>query len=182
MRLLRRRTEPSAVDSTARSETTCDSGTMRAVCGLFATGITVVSAGGARPYGMTANAFTSVSLDPPLVLVCLNRDTHLYESIMSAQSFAVSVLNAQQADVARHFAAKDRPTGAALFEDQACQSGPRTGAPLIRDARAYLECALWRVYDGGDHWIILGRVLDAGGEPGDALLFYSGQFETLESS
>jgi len=86
---------------------------MRNVCGLFATGITVITAGGDMPHSMTANAFTSVSLDPPLVLVCVDRDARLHESILAAKSFAVSVLGAGQADLAKHFADRSRPAGLA---------------------------------------------------------------------
>jgi len=165
--------------STVDECASCDSRTMRNVCGLFATGITVITAGGDMPHGMTANAFTSVSLDPPLVLVCVDRDARLHESILAAKSFAVSVLGAGQADLAKHFADRSRPAGLAQFDSTEWDAGPRTGAPLIREALAHVECALWRVYHGGDHWIVLGRVLEAGGTPGDALLFFDGGFQEL---
>jgi flavin reductase (DIM6/NTAB) family NADH-FMN oxidoreductase RutF len=162
-----------------RTDSSTECRELREVLGLFATGITVVTAGGAMPHGMTANAFTSVSLDPPLVLVCVDRDARLHESIVSASSFAVSVLSASQQALARHFANRARPLGMAQFAAAEWDRGPRTGAPLIRKALAHVECALWREYDGGDHHIVLGRVLGAGGTPGDALLFFSGGFQQL---
>jgi flavin reductase (DIM6/NTAB) family NADH-FMN oxidoreductase RutF len=152
---------------------------IRRVVGNFATGITVVTVGGGTPHGMTANAFTSVSLDPPLILICVNRDALLHESVVLAGSFAVSVLGAGQEHLARHFADKARPLGQAQFDNCEWFAGPHTKAPMIHDALAHLECALWRIYDGGDHSIILGQVLNASCDPGDALLFFGGGYHEV---
>jgi flavin reductase (DIM6/NTAB) family NADH-FMN oxidoreductase RutF len=128
---------------------------------------------------MTANAFTSVSLDPPLILVCVHRDGQLHESIVSAGSFAVSVLSAAQMELAQFFADHDRPPGDDQFDTDDWYPGPLTGAPVSREALAHLECALWRVYDGGDHWIVIGRVLGVNATARDALLFFGGGYHQL---
>jgi flavin reductase (DIM6/NTAB) family NADH-FMN oxidoreductase RutF len=152
---------------------------LRAVLGTFATGVTVVTVGGPHPHGMTANSFTSVSLDPPLVLVCVNRDSVMQHRLEEADCFAVSVLDAAQRDVARRFADRSRPPGAAQFDGVACIAGTRTGAPLIGGALAWLECRRWRTYDGGDHLIHVGRVLSVRRAPhGDALMFFEGHYLT----
>jgi flavin reductase (DIM6/NTAB) family NADH-FMN oxidoreductase RutF len=154
---------------------------MRRIFGRFATGITVVTAGRETPRGMTANAFTSVSLEPPLVLVCILRDATLHETIRECGSFAVSVLAAHQERVARLFADSKRPRGSE-FDAVDAISGPYTGAPILSGALAWLECKLATIYDGGDHSIFLGEVQALGrGTTEDALLFYDGGFHRLES-
>jgi flavin reductase (DIM6/NTAB) family NADH-FMN oxidoreductase RutF len=137
----------------------------------------VLAAGQETPCGMTANAFTSVSLDPPLILVCVNRSAAVYKAVIDAGSFAVSMLSAGQEHVARHFADHSRPRGTTEFDLVGWSPGPRTGAPVIDDALAWLECSLANSYDGGDHEIFLGSVLASGfGTSGDALLFFGGSF------
>lgn len=156
---------------------------LRKIFGRFATGITVVTAGPQEPRGMTANSFTSVSLDPPLVLVCVLREAAMHEEILTSQAFAVSVLAAHQESVARHFADRSRPRGSEEFALVDSMPGACTGAPLVAGALAWLECKLSAVYDGGDHSIFLGEVLDFGhGAQDDALLFYSGGFHRLDRS
>jgi flavin reductase (DIM6/NTAB) family NADH-FMN oxidoreductase RutF len=158
---------------------------LRTVLGNFATGVTVVSVGGEAPHAMTANAFTAVSLDPALVLVCVDRDAVMHGRMQSAAAFAVSVLAADQEDIARHFANRCRPRGRAQFERVAWTPGRHSGAPLIRSALAWLECELWRAYDGGDHSIYVGRVLCASqrdsrrSDGRDALVFFGGRFHRL---
>ncbi|MER7458837.1 flavin reductase family protein [Micromonospora sp. NPDC126480] len=149
---------------------------LRVALGTFATGVTVVTVARPRMHGMTANSFTSVSLDPPLVLVCVDRDAVMHDSIVAAGSFALSVLGAEQEDIARYFASQGRPRGAAQFADVAWLAGERTGAPLIEGSLAWLECDLWRTYDGGDHSIFLGRLLSARSRAAEALVFFSGRY------
>jgi flavin reductase (DIM6/NTAB) family NADH-FMN oxidoreductase RutF len=157
---------------------------LRQAYGTFATGVTVVTVGGPAPHGMTANSFTTVSLDPPLVLVCVEHTAVMRDSLATAGHFGVSVLGAGQAPVARYFADRTRPLGAEQFTEMDCRPGPRTGAPLIAGALAYFECELWRAYEGGDHTIFLGRVLTAehGAEPDEALLFHCGRFRLIEKA
>lgn len=155
-----------------------DHRTLRGVLGMFATGITVVTSGREHPHGMTANAFSSVSLDPPLVLVCVDRGAVMHEVIRANGSFAVSVLGADQEHIARHFASRNRPRGWMQFEPVAWSAGPQTSAPLIGGALAWLECRLADVLDGGDHSIFLGSVLSLGrGSASGALLFLGGDYQ-----
>jgi flavin reductase len=150
---------------------------LRSVLGRFATGVTVVAAGRETPCGMTANAFTSVSLDPPLILVCVDRSAAIYNTVQSAGSFAVSMLSARQEHVARHFADHSRPRGADEFGAFEWSPGPSTGAPILDGAIAWVECALATSHEGGDHEIFIGSVLSSGfGPTDDALLFFSGGF------
>jgi flavin reductase (DIM6/NTAB) family NADH-FMN oxidoreductase RutF len=150
---------------------------LRSVLGQFATGVTVVAAGSEAPCGMTANSFTSVSLDPPLVLICVTRGSELCEAMHRECCFAVSVLAAHQEELARYFANHARPRGAAEFANVRWSPGPATGAPVLDDALAWLDCAVTTSYHGGDHEIFLGSVLASGAEPDrDALLFFRGGF------
>jgi flavin reductase (DIM6/NTAB) family NADH-FMN oxidoreductase RutF len=157
-----------------------ESRVLRGVLGRFATGITVLTVGGATPHGMTANAFTSVSLDPPLVLVCVGREAVMHESILGARGFAVSVLHGDQETVARYFADRRRPRGAAQFAAFGWVPGPVTGAPLLVGGLAWVECALEDSHRGGDHSIFVGRVLGtARSDEHDALLFFGGGYHRL---
>lgn len=156
---------------------------LRGVLGKFATGITVVTAGSAAPRGMTANSFTSVSLEPPLILVCVLRQAAMHAAILAENAFAVSVLSAGQEQVARYFADHRRPRGDREFDVVGSTPGLHTGAPILTGALAWMECRLAEVYRGGDHSIFLGEVLDLGhGPEDDALLFYGGGFHRLESA
>ncbi|BCJ41156.1 oxidoreductase [Actinoplanes ianthinogenes] len=153
-----------------------DSKALRRAFGTFATGVTVVTVGGAAPHGMTANSFTAVSLDPPLVLVCIEHNAVMHQALRDAGQFGVSVLAAGHAPVARYFADRRRPLGGEQFVPVDWHAGEHTGAPLITGALAHFECALWRSYDGGDHTIFLGRLLGmGGGTEDDALLFHRGR-------
>lgn len=164
------------------SEIVHDRNELRGVLGKFTTGITVVTAGRDVPRGMTANSFTSVSLRPALILVCVMREAAMHEVILDCESFAVSILSARQEEVARHFANHRRPRGEGEFEVVDSTPGKHTGAPILADALAWLECRLAAVYDGGDHSIFLGEVLDLGhGIEDDALLFHQGNFHRLET-
>ncbi|MET8953390.1 flavin reductase family protein [Streptomyces sp. NPDC004533] len=156
---------------------------LREVMSRFATGVTVLTVGGEYVHGMTANAFTSVSLDPPLVLCCVAHSAVMHGAISAAERFAVSVLGAEQEAVARHFADKNRPLGSTQFADVDWRPGPLSGAPLISDALGWLECALDRSHESGDHTIFLGSVLDARcGDEGPGLLFYNGSFCSVDAA
>jgi flavin reductase (DIM6/NTAB) family NADH-FMN oxidoreductase RutF len=128
---------------------------------------------------MTANAFTSVSLSPPLVLVCVNRAAAIHKSVLDCGSFAVSVLSGRQEYVARYFADHSRPRGRDEFDIVGWSHAPSTGAPVIHGALAWMECALTAAYDGGDHSIFIGSVLASNHRPArDALLFFGGAFHS----
>lgn len=153
---------------------------LRRVFGRFTTGVTVVTTGGHTPHGMTANSFTSVSLKPPLVLVCVLREAAMHSAILERESFAVSVLAARQEGLARYFADRQRPHGDQEFALIDWSPGRFTGSPVLSGALAWLECSLTATYDGGDHSIFLGEVLDIGlQDEDDALLFYDGFFHGL---
>jgi flavin reductase (DIM6/NTAB) family NADH-FMN oxidoreductase RutF len=154
---------------------------MRQIFGRFATGITVITTGNQTPRGMTANAFTSVSIEPPLILVCIQRNATMHDMIQECGFFAVSVLAAHQEGVARMFADRSR-IREQEFEAVDAIQGACTGVPVLAGALAWVECRLTSVYDGGDHSIFLGEVQSLGrSETDDALLFYQGGFHRLES-
>lgn len=160
-----------------------DAKVLRQAFGTFATGVTVVTVGGSAPHGMTANSFASVSLDPPLVLICIDRDAVMHRSLDASGHFGVSVLTTQQEDVARHFSNRWRPLGAAQFEAVDWRPGRHTGAPLITGALAAFECEQWRAYDGGDHTIFIGKVLGLDRDSAeDALLFFKGRFAGVSAA
>lgn len=162
---------------TTTSRGVTDPALLRGAFGAFATGVTVVTVGGGRPHGMTANSFTSVSLDPPLVLVCVDRRAVMHGNLTVAGWFGISVLAAHQEGVARHFANRSRRLGRSEFDPVDWLPGPLTGVPLIDDAVARFECELWRSYDGGDHTIFLGNVLSLERRTDeDVLLFVDGRF------
>lgn len=153
---------------------------LRACFGRFATGVTVVTAGSTTPRGMTANAFSSVSLDPPLILVCVLKNATMHEVLLSEKTFAVSVLSGEQEKVARYFADGSRPRGEGEFDSVSWMPGPSTGAPIIGNCLAWIECDVAEAYEGGDHSIFLGAVRGLGNGPADdALLFLGGGFHRL---
>ena len=147
---------------------------LRRALGSFATGVTVVTTGGpAGLYGVTANSFTSVSLEPPLVLVCLGRRSPGRELIAGNGAFAVNVLTSDQEELGRRFASKDR--GSAMFAGIEHRRGA-TGAPILSGA-SHLECRLAGIHAAGDHVIVVGQVLDLAVDPeATPLLFHAGRF------
>ena len=156
----------------------------RDTVGMFTTGITVVTAVSARlGHGMTANAFASVSLDPLLVLACVVRDALMHKVLEESGRFAVSVLAADQEDLARYFSDSGRPGGMAQFVPVGWHPGPVTGAPLLDGALAYLECDVEAAYDGGDHTVFLGRVrwVERARADGEPLLYFGGHYRRLEN-
>ncbi len=152
----------------------------RATVGSFATGVTVVTTRGEEhAYGMTANAFSSVSLDPPLVLVCVIHPSEGSKHIESNRCFAVNVLREDQEPLSRYFASRDRPRGRDAFRDVPHRLGV-SGSPILEGALAYLDCNLHASYDAGDHQIFIGEVLEisfqADGRP---LVFHGGQYKLV---
>ena len=130
---------------------------LKATFGSFASGMTVVTARLAgHLHGMTATAFCAVSLDPPLVLVCVDKSAHMHDFIARSGAFAVNILSSDQEHLARHFAHRGRPL-AGEFALVPYTVG-RMGCPLLTRAAAYVECTLHHAYDGGDHTIYVGAV------------------------
>jgi flavin reductase len=152
----------------------------RGVMGRFATGVTVMTTrADGVPHGMTANAVSSVSLDPLLVLVCVERDTVMADRVVEAGAFALNVLAEGQAAVSDRFADPDRPDGEPQFADLGVDRAV-TGSPILTDAPAWLDCRVWATYDGGDHLIVVGEVA-ALAETGDEapLIYYRGGYRTV---
>lgn len=154
----------------------------RDAVGRFPTGVTILTARlGGRHHGMTANSITSVSLDPVLMLVCVDRAARLHDLIMASQEWAVSVLGAGAERVSRLFADPHRRLGEGLAE-VSHHYGPHTGAVLLDDALATLECRTVAAYPGGDHTILLGEVLSAQvpGPDDSPLLYYRGEYHKTD--
>ncbi len=149
----------------------------RAALGTFATGITVITTRGEdHLFGMTANAFSSVSLDPPLVLVCVISGTTGAESIQGNGIFAVNILGADQEPISRYFAAKDRPRGLEAF-DEIPHTTAATGSPILEGAAGFLDCRLHAAHEAGDHEIFIGEVLSIGFDPDvQPILFHAGRY------
>lgn len=152
----------------------------RQAVGSFATGVTVVTTNsGSEKYGMTANSFTSVSLDPPLVLVCAIAGTEGSDVIARNGRFAVNVLAHDQEPISRFFASKDRPRGADAFRDVSHRDGV-TGCPIIDGCAGHLDCLLHSSYEAGDHVIFIGEVQSLGCEAElQPLLFHGGKYRTV---
>jgi flavin reductase len=150
----------------------------RLALGAFATGVTVITTlgDGEHAYGMTANAFSSLSLDPPLVLVCVVGGTPGAEAIEHSGSFAVNILGAHQEPISRYFSWRDRPRGASSFTEIPHHTAV-TGCPLIKGAAAYLDCRLHDTHEAGDHVIYIGEVLALGiDDTARPLLFHAGKY------
>jgi flavin reductase (DIM6/NTAB) family NADH-FMN oxidoreductase RutF len=147
----------------------------RFVMGHFATGVTILASRDHKgePVGLTVNAFTSVSLDPPLVLVCVHKEAEAHGSILQAGHFGLSILTREQAGLALTFATADPEE---RFEGLLFEEGP-TGSPLIPGAMAWVDCRVEESYPGGDHSVILGRVVACEAEGGDPLLFFKGSLD-----
>lgn len=160
--------------------TTLDHATFRHALGHFATGVTVITTQGTgHPYGMTANAFASVSLDPPLVLICVVNDTEGSRSIQENAVFAVNVLSEEQEDLSRYFASRERPRGWATFEGIA-HGQDATGSPVLEGIAAYFDCRLASIFAAGDHVIFIGEVASLGIDPlRRPLLFHHGAYRRL---
>jgi 3-hydroxy-9,10-secoandrosta-1,3,5(10)-triene-9,17-dione monooxygenase reductase component len=155
-----------------------DPSTLRTVGGHFATGVTVVTAlEGDTPVGMACNSFTTVSLDPPLVLFCAMTSSTTWPRMANATGFAINVLGEDDEALCRTFAAKDVDRFAAVTHHRGA-----TGAPILADALAYFDCRPEAQYDAGDHVIVVLRVVELGyASEGKPLLFYRGGYGHFES-
>ena len=148
----------------------------RRIFGRFATGVTVVTTRyGDQLHGMTANAVTSLSLDPPLVLVAVDRRAGMHSALHEGQCFALNILNDTHEHLSRRFAAK----GPKEFGDLALTTAV-TGAPILADALGWVDCRITQVLPGGDHDIFIGEILAGGhNEEGRPLLYYGGKYGKL---
>jgi flavin reductase (DIM6/NTAB) family NADH-FMN oxidoreductase RutF len=153
-----------------------DPRTLRDALGCFATGVTVVTClHDGEPTGLTVNSFTSVSLEPPLLLVCIRKDASSAGALVTAAHFAINVLQTGQQPASIRFATRDEDRfGATAW---ACGEA---GAPILHESLGVFECERFAVYDGGDHHILVGKVEKASFDAGlDPLLYFRGRYRRL---
>lgn len=148
----------------------------RQVLSHFASGVTIVTTCDAdsRPAGLTASAFTSVSLDPPLILVCVDHKSQSYPSLLESGRFAINILRVEQTELSRRFAS----TRLDKFNEVAFQMSP-LGLPLLDDVLAHLECRTVSTHVEGDHTIFVGLVEGATIGSGEPLLYFRGRYGRL---
>jgi flavin reductase (DIM6/NTAB) family NADH-FMN oxidoreductase RutF len=164
-------------DETLTGAVGVDATQLRSVCGHFVTGVTIVtSVDGQEPVGLTVNSFTSVSLDPPLILFCLHRASSVRRAILATKCFTVNILAEAQHDLSRRFATR----GVSRFSAVPYSTGSN-GAPVLQDALAHVSCRLIEELQGGDHVIVLGEVTDVGiiDESAAPLTFFRGSHRRL---
>jgi 3-hydroxy-9,10-secoandrosta-1,3,5(10)-triene-9,17-dione monooxygenase reductase component len=156
-----------------------DPAAFRKALGQFASGVTVVTTRDAkgRPLGLTVSAFCSVSLKPPLVLVCIDHRSEANRGLRESGRFAVSVLSEDQADVSRRFALP----GPEKLEGFAFAEGEH-GLPLVPGAVAQLECRVRSFHDEGDHAVWVGEVSRSAARPGRPLLHHAGRYRRLDAA
>ena len=145
----------------------------RRTCGRFATGVAIATlrAADGSPHGITVNSFTSVSLRPPLVLVCIDHQAASREHFQTQEYFAINVLRTTQRDLSVRFA--EWPEG--RFEGVPWSPGSG-GAPVLADVLAVFECRKYQLLTAGDHDLVLGEVLRCSESPGEPLLYFGGAY------
>lgn len=159
---------------------------LRQTMRMWATGVTVVTAKADQHlFGMTVSSFTSVTLEPPLILVCIQKQLPTAQAILDSQSFAVSMLGEAQEEVSNRFAGfiplaegEDRFTGVPLHFAS-------TGAPILQNAMGWLDCRLHSVLDGSTHHIFMGQVIESSGYPSTIqppLLYYDRGYRQITST
>jgi len=164
----------------------------RRAMGAFATGVTIITVdlegeghgevhGGVHGgvHGMTANAFASVSLDPPLVLVCVDHSTRTHAHLHTKKRFGINVLSADQRAISEYYARPDRTHEHAETEAGARFVRTAHGTPMLDGSLAYLECRLHSAEDAGDHTIFIAEVEDVVVRDGDPLLFFRGKYRKV---
>ncbi len=150
-----------------------NSGEFRKVLGSFATGVTIVTTRDKRgvPHGLTANSFSSVSLDPPLVLFCIDKRSNCLPAFQEGEGFAINVLTDIQKDISDRFAFSEERW------DGVKTTSLVTGVPVLEDCLANLDCSMHAQFDAGDHIIVVGKVEDIlVKEEGDPLLYFRGMY------
>lgn len=175
MRLSGKRNEGQVAHAAAAAPLTADG--FRAAMASFAAGVTVVTTIDdlEEPQAVTATAFSSVSLNPPLCLVCIDRRGRTYRPLLFKRRFAVNILRADQAWISNQFAS----TKPDRFASVAWRRGPTTGCPLIENALAWMECEVVEVHSGGDHDIFLGRPAAVAVNDGEPLVYWRGSYSSL---
>ncbi len=154
-----------------------DAAQFKATLAQWASGVTVVTtAHDGQYYGMTASSFSSVSLNPPLILICVAKKAHTHDHLVAAGAFGVHILAAHQTDLGKRFAGllpeiTDRFAGLTVITRQ-------TGSPILPDTLAWMDCRIHQAVDAGDHTVVIGEILDAqvASPPADPLLYFSRQW------
>jgi len=155
-----------------------DSQAFRQTAGQFVTGVTVVALEvGGEIRAITANSFTSLSLEPPLVLFCLGKETKAGQAIHTAAGFSISILTQEQQPLSTYFAGSWREPAPPPFSFVNWD-----GAPRLEGCVAALGCAMHGIHEGGDHWIVVGRVIALHAADGDVspLVFYGGRYLSID--
>ncbi len=153
-----------------------DGAQFRQLMGRFATGVTIITCDDAKGglHGMTANSLTSVSLDPPLLLICVDHRASMLAPLLERRGFVVNVLEQHQEALSRRFAGKHEDR----FDGIGYATG-RLGMPLLDGALAHLECAFHDAIEAGDHTIVLGRVITGTAHDGRPLCYFRGGYAAL---
>ena len=171
----------SSLPGSSRPVPEVDVAAFRRVVGRFASGVCVLTAvDGGLDHAMTASAFTSVSLDPLLVLACVEIDARFHDAVAAAGEWAVSILDADSRPVSDWLASRGRPLIGQL-DRVPFHRGPVTGAPLIDSAIGWLECRTTAAYPAGDHSIVVAEVvgIEQGPPRGDPLIYYRSSYHKL---
>jgi 3-hydroxy-9,10-secoandrosta-1,3,5(10)-triene-9,17-dione monooxygenase reductase component len=153
--------------------------TFREVLGRFASGVTVVTTtSNDEPVGMTCQSFSSVSLDPPLVLFIPAKSSRSWPLIQRSGRFCVNFLAADQAELSNTMAGR----GVDKFGDVKWIPSPVTGSPIVEGSLAHVDCTIHQVHEAGDHYVVIGRVVDlgTGHDDHDPLLFFQGKYRTTD--
>jgi flavin reductase (DIM6/NTAB) family NADH-FMN oxidoreductase RutF len=152
----------------------------RKAMGRFATGVTIVTVDlDGQVHGMTANAFASVSLDPMLVLVCVDHTTRTHAHLHAKKRFGINVLSEDQRAISEYYARSERDHEHAEEEAGARFERTRHGTPMLQGSLAYLECRLHSAQDAGDHTIFIAEVEDVVVREGEPLLFFRGKYRKV---
>lgn len=153
-----------------------DKNELRRIMGHFATGVTVITtiSQDGTPYGLTANAFMSVSLEPPLLLISVDKKAESYPYFEQTRVFTINILRDDQEGLSRRFAV----SGGNKFEGVAYHRGAND-VPILDDTLAHVECRLYATHDAGDHTLYLGEILEAETREGRPLLFYRGGYRAF---
>jgi flavin reductase (DIM6/NTAB) family NADH-FMN oxidoreductase RutF len=152
----------------------------RKAMGNFATGVTIITVDlEGEVHGMTANAFASVSLDPPLVLVCVDHSTRTHTHLHTKKRFGINVLSEDQRAISEYYARAERTHEKAAAEAGARFDRTKHGTPMLHGALAYLECRLDSAQVAGDHTIFIAQVEDVVVREGEPLLFFRGKYREV---
>jgi flavin reductase len=154
----------------------------RRAMGSFATGVTIITVDlDGEVHGMTANAFASVSLNPLLVLVCVDRHASTHAHLHAKKRFGINVLSHNQRAISEYFALPTRSHERAESEAGARFDRTSHGTPVLHGALTYLECCLRQAYEAGDHTVFIAEVEDLVVREGEPLLFFRGQYHQVEN-